>query len=65
MDKTKPPSKLPVPVMVANPPEEPHVTIGNGKIHLKLLKKIGHVAATIGEVALEEAVDALIARKLQ
>lgn len=57
------PAPPPVPVMVVNPPEEPHVTIGNGKIHLKLLKKIGHVAATIGEVALEAAVDALLAGK--
>lgn len=51
----------PIP-MVANPPEEPHVTIGNGKIHLSLLKKIGHAAAIIGEKALEIAIDAAIAR---
>jgi len=48
--------------MTANPPEEPHVTIGNGKIHLSLLKKIGHAAAIIGEKALEIAIDAAIAR---
>lgn len=53
---------VPPVVMTANPPEEPHVTIGNGKIHLSLLKKIGHAAAIIGEKALEIAIDAAIAR---
>lgn len=58
--------KVPVtPVAVAkfNPPEEPHVMIGGGKVHLKLLRKIGQVAATVGEVALEAAIDALMAGK--
>lgn len=60
MDKPK--TILKPEIVVTNPPEEPHVIIGNGKIHLKLLKKIGHAAATVGEVALEAAVDALLAK---
>lgn len=50
------------PVVVMNPPEEPHVMIGNGKIHISLLKKIGHAAAIIGEKALEIAIDAAMAK---